>query len=174
MSNTSEINIALITSEDAVALNHIMVSNKTYFERYMPQTVAKNLTLKGSHHFIANISEDARVKKQLLYTIKEQDELIGLVYIKELDWEKKQGEFAYCLAENFSGKGVISSAIKKLTAIAFEDLNLQNLIIIAHKENIGSIKVAEKCGFQHTKTLKNEFTPAGENPLDMELYELKR
>ena len=29
-------------------------------------------------------------------------ELAGLIYIKELDWTIKQGEFAYCLGSNFS------------------------------------------------------------------------
>lgn len=174
MFNPSEITIALITSGDATALNSLMVSNKTYFERYMPQTVSSNLTLEGSKRFIESISEDAIRKKQFLYAISYKAELVGLVYLKELDWENKQGEFAYCLAENFSGKGIISTAVKQLTSIAFNTLKLENLIIIAHKSNLGSIKVAKKCGFKHTKTLENEFTPTGENPLDMELYELRK
>ena len=45
--------------------------------------------------------------------------------------------------------------------------------IIAHKTNIGSCKVAEKCGFEWKKTLLNEYTPPNESPLDMELYELE-
>ncbi|WP_432412197.1 GNAT family N-acetyltransferase [Rasiella sp. SM2506] len=174
MSNSSEINIALITSENAAALHRLMVSNKVYFIRYMPKTVSSNVTLEGSARFIKNISEEALLKKQFLYTITYQAELVGLVYLKELDWENKQGEFAYCLAENFSGKGITSTAVKQLISIAFNELKLENLIIIVHKSNMGSIKVAEKCGFKHTKTLKNEFTPTGENPLDMELYELRK
>jgi len=174
MLKNSEINMALITLEDAKALNRLIISNIAYFQRYFPLTVASNLTLKDSIHFIETISEDIIQKKQLLYTIKIRSELIGLVYLKELDWETKQGEFAYCLAENFNGQGIISNAVKHLSFVAFNNLKLETLIIIAHKTNSGSIKVAEKCGFTHIKTLKKEFTPTGENPLDMELYELKK
>lgn len=55
---------------------------------------------------------------------------------------------------------------------AFDNLNLKTLQIIAHKTNLGSVKVAEKNGFIWKKTLLNEFTPTNEVPLDMELYEL--
>ena len=51
-------------------------------------------------------------------------------------------------------------------------LQLNTLQIIVHKDNIGSVKVAKNTNFKWIKTLKNEFTPNGEKPLDMELYEL--
>ena len=174
MSKVSEINIALITQDDVLPLNRLMVLNKDYFQRYLPKTIAANRTLGDSIRFIESIIEDYELKNQFLYTIKFRAELVGLIYLKELDWEKKQGEFAYCLAEDFIGKGIISSAVKQLSTIAFNELSLENLIIITHKTNVGSTKVAEKCGFQHTKTLTNEFTPTGESPLDMELYELRK
>ena len=49
---------------------------------------------------------------------------------------------------------------------------MKTLQIIAHKTNIGSIKVAENNGFIWQRTLQNEFTPTDGEPLDMELYEL--
>lgn len=174
MLDTSEFFISLIVPEDAPGLYSLMASNNAYFQLYFPGTVGANTSLPHSTIFIAKILKDTALKKQYLFTIKSKDELIGLVYIKELDWEKKQGEFAYCIAENFSKKGIISKAIKHITTIAFTELNIENLIIIAHKTNIASIKVAEKCGFTHTKTLKNEFTPTGGKPVDMELYELRK
>ncbi len=55
---------------------------------------------------------------------------------------------------------------------AFETLGLETLQIITHKGNMSSIKVALNNNFEWQKTLENEFTTAGETPLDMELYEL--
>jgi ribosomal-protein-alanine N-acetyltransferase len=43
---------------------------------------------------------------------------------------------------------------------------------MAHKTNLGSIKVALNNGFVWQRTSLNEFTPVNESPLDMELYEL--
>ncbi len=98
--------------------------------------------------------------------------VVGLVYIKELDWDKKQGEFAYCLAGEYESKGLMSIAVKELSAHAFDNLRLEILQIIVHKSNIGSIRVAEKCNFIWQKTLLKGYTPPNEAPLDMELYEL--
>ena len=64
----------------------------------------------------------------------------------------------------------MSKAIDKLSTYAFETLGLERLQIIAHKDNIPSVKVALNNNFEWQKTLKNEFTPTGEQPLDMELY----
>lgn len=55
---------------------------------------------------------------------------------------------------------------------AFKSLGLKTLRIVTHKSNIPSVRVAEKCVYKWIKTLKNEFTPVGEQPIDMELYEL--
>ena len=95
-----------------------------------------------------------------------------VVYIKEVDWIKKQGEFAYAIDYNVEGKGLTTEAIKRLSEYAFESLGLETLQIIVHKSNIGSLKIAKNNNFTWIKTLNSEFTPHGEEPLNMELYEL--
>jgi ribosomal-protein-alanine N-acetyltransferase len=174
MSEKENLSMTLISIEDAESLSNLIVSNQGYFNRYLPKTVAANLTIADSTHFIQKISEDSAAQKQFLYTIKNSTEIIGLVYLKNLNWETKQGEFAYALSQKHTDKGMISQAVKQLTAIAFKNLGLESLIIITHKTNTASIKVAEKCGFKYSATLKNEFTPANEEPLDMELYKLRK
>lgn len=168
------LHMALISTEDAESLHHLMVSNKAYFNRYLPKTVAANLTLEKSKVFIQKISEEIKTNKQFLYTLKLSNQVVGLVYLKNLDWNIKQGELAYGLAQRYTKNGFMSQSVKKIITIAFEKLELESLIIITHKTNIGSIRVARKCGFLHNTTLKNKFTPPGEQPLDMELYELRK
>lgn len=51
-------------------------------------------------------------------------------------------------------------------------MGIETLQIIAHKTNVASVKVAEKNNFKWVKTLKEEYTPQGEKPLNMELFEL--
>ena len=97
---------------------------------------------------------------------------MGLIYIKKLNWTKKEGEFAYCIGYEYEGKGITTKAIKILSNHAFDTLNLKTLQIIVHPSNKPSIKVAENCNFTWIKTLEKEHTPPGEKPLDMELYEL--
>ena len=61
--------------------------------------------------------------------------------------------------------------VKVILIFAYNELDLKTLQIIAHKTNVGSIKVAENNGFLWQRTLIDEFTPTNELPLNMELYE---
>ena len=98
--------------------------------------------------------------------------IVGLIIIKNIDWINRVGELAYCIGGNLVGKRLTTKAVQVISNYAFEELNLKTLQIIAHKTNLGSVKVALNNGFIWQKILKNEFTPINETPLDMELYEL--
>ncbi|MDO5978747.1 GNAT family N-acetyltransferase [Flavivirga spongiicola] len=167
-------NIAPIEIQDAWSLCNFIVANEDRLKRYFPKTLEQNLTPDLSKFFVQKKVKQFSLKEELLFTIKknESGELVGLVYLKELDWDKKQGEFAYCIGYPFERKGIITKSINTLSEYAFTNLGLETLQIIAHKDNIASVKVAEKCNFIWKRTLNNEFTPSGEKPLNMELYEL--
>nr|WP_321221208.1 GNAT family protein [uncultured Psychroserpens sp.] len=166
--------ISPIHEVDAWKICDLMVANADRFKRYFPGTLAENLNPTLSQLFVEKKIKAFNAKQEFLFTLKlaETRELAGLIYIKEVDLARKQGEFAYCIGYTFEGKGLTSKAIKKLSQYAFETLGIDTLQIIAHKDNIPSNKVALNCGFKWQKTLENEFTPIGEAPLDMELFEL--
>ena len=163
-----------IQEKDSWKLCDLMVANKNRFKRFFPGTLAQNLTPELSINFVKKKIAAYYAKKEFLFTIKEKstNSLIGLIYIKELYWEKKQGEFAYCIDSGHKGKGLISKAVKELASFAFLQLNLEILQIIVHKDNIANVKIAEHCDFIWKETLLNGFTPPNEPALDMELYEL--
>jgi ribosomal-protein-alanine N-acetyltransferase len=166
--------IAPIKLKDSWNICNFIVANEDRLKRYFPKTLEQNLTPDLSKFFVEKKVNQFELKEEFLFTIKEQEtnHLVGLVYLKKVDWIKKQGEFAYCIGYPFEGKGITTNAIKVLSDYSFENIGLKTLQIIVHKSNIASLKVAENCNFMQIKTLKNEHTPPGERPLDMELYEL--
>ncbi len=163
-----------IQLNDAWNICNFVIANEDRLKRYFPDTLEQNSTPDLSKYFVGNKVKEFRLNEEYLFILKVKAsyEFVGLVYIKDLDWDKNQGEFAYCIGYPFEGKGIMQKVIKALSIYAFEHLNLQSLQIITHKSNIGSVMIAEKCNFKWQKTLENEFTPRGEQPLDMELYEL--
>ena len=170
----SSYNIDVIQDQDAWKLCDFMVANEDRLKRYFPKTLAQNLTPTLSKHFCEKKVRQFQDKEEFLFLIKEKgsEALVGLVYIKDLDWEKGQGEFAYCIGYPFEGKSITTYAVKLLSEYAFNHLDIKTLQIIVFKENIASVKVATNNGFTWKKILKNEYTPPNEEPLDMELYEL--
>ena len=136
--------IEKITKNDALDIHQLMVSNAERFKRYFPKTLEANLTLASAQVFATQKVKEFDSNEEFLFTIKEDDAVVGLVYIKELDWKKKQGEFAYCLDKNCESNGIMTEAVKRLSVYAFNKLALETLQIIVHISNIASIKVAEK------------------------------
>lgn len=167
--------IDFLKPEEAKSLSKMMLSNQDNFKRYFPITLAKNKSLEDSLNFIEEKNIQNQDKTEFTFGIKDKltSEIAGLIIIKEINWETKQGEFAYCISAEFENKGLMSKAIALTSKYGFEVLGFEKFQIIAHKTNIGSCKVAENCKFKWIKTLLNEYTPPNENPLDMELYELE-
>jgi len=161
---------------DAWKVCDLCVANADRLKRYFPKTLEQNLNPTLSQLFVEKMVKQFEDKETFLFTLKHSEtrELAGLIYIKELDWKIKQGEFAYCIGYPFEGQDLTSKAVNELSYYAFRNLGLETLQIIAHKDNLPSVKVALKNNFKWIKTLVNEFTPNGEAPLDMELYELYR
>jgi len=174
MISLDRIYIEPIRTEEFWNVCNFAVANEHRMKRYFPLTLKQNLTPELSKRFTTLKSKEFANNEEYLFTAKPKNDrsVIALVYIKELDWDKKQGEFAYCVDYNWEGKGVTTEIVKTLSDYAFKELGLEVLQIIVHKDNTGSVRVAEKCHFVWQKTLKNEYTPPGKSPLDMELYEL--
>lgn len=167
--------IEAISENDAWKLCDFVVANSDRLKRFFPKTLEQNLTPDLSKNFTEKKVKQFRAQEEFLFKLieKEQRTIAGLVFIKELDWQKKQAELAYCLGYQYEGKGWTTQNIKAISDYAIYELGLKILRIIVHKSNIGSIRVAEKCGYIWKELLIAEHTPSNAAPLDMELYELK-
>jgi len=162
-----------LNSTDANQLYKFISDNSEHLKYYFPKTLSDNETFEKSIEYIKVKNKEIAERTNFTYAIRNNDiQIVGLIIIKKIDWDKKQGEFAYCIGSQFEGKGVASFAVAEMTKFAFEELQLKTLQIISHKMNLGSVKVAVNNGFVWQRTLINEFTPTNETPLDMELYEL--
>jgi len=161
---------------DAASLCNLMVSNSERFKIYLPSTLSQNLIIENSVVYIHRKNEEHQNESQYTFAIKEKESnaVAGLVILKNIDREKHQAEFAYCIGSFFGGKRLTSKSVLKVVKFATEKLGVNMFQIITHKTNIGSVKVAEKCGFSWKKTLLNEFKPKDRVSMDMELYVLEK
>jgi len=170
----SDFEISAVHEGDAWKICDFCVANSDRLKRFFPLTLQQNLNPTLSQLFVDKKVKQFRNNEEFLFTLKHSvsRKLTGLIYIKELNWDTKQGEYAYCVDYNLKGKGLMSEAIAELNKYAFNTLGLKTLQIITHKDNIASANVAINNNFVWQKTLINEYTPPGEQPLNMELYEL--
>ena len=159
---------------DAESLCSVMTSNSEQFQKFFPKTLSQNLTVVGSKAYILQKAIENKNKIEYTFAIKDSltQNVAGIIILKDLDMTQQVGELAYAMDKGFGGKGWMSLAVKELSKYAFRELGLKTLKIITHHTNLGSCKIATKNGYVWQRTLKNEHTPVGGAPLDMELYEL--
>lgn len=175
MITSDSFHIITLQADDAKSLSEMMLLNFDHFKRYFPITLSKNQSVDDSLKYIEEKRKENALKTEFTFGIKavSNSKIAGLIIIKEINWDTQQGEFAYCISSEYENKGWMSKAIALTTKYGFKVLRFNKFQIITHKTNIGSCKVAEKCGFKWKTTLLNEYTPPNETPLDMELYELE-
>lgn len=175
ISSLEHIYIEPIHEKYAWRLCDFCTTNQDRLKRFFPKTLEQNLTPELSNYFVETKVKQFSAREEFLFVLKEKEHhtVVGMVYVKEVGWEKKEAELAYAIGYQEEGKGTMTEAVQKISDWALNDLKLKTLKIITHKSNLGSVRVAEKCGYIWKNVLKAEHTPPGELPLDMELYELK-
>lgn len=166
--------LAPIHEKDAWRLCNFVVSNESRLKTYFPKTLEQNLTPTLAEIFVAKKVKQFHTNEEYLFVIKENENrtIIGLVYLKELQKKKGQGELAYCIGYQYENKGIISAFLKRIISWSLTEIGLDTLQIMVHKSNVASIKVALKNNFHFVKQiLKAHQLPNGEL-VTMQLYEL--
>lgn len=166
--------IDALNALDEADLFQFINSNSDHLKYYFPKTLSDNSTLEKTKEYIVLKEKEISEKRNYVFIVRElkSDKIAGLIIIKKINWLTKQAELAYCVGSEFQGKRITTFAVAEIIKFCFDDLDIKIIQIIARKTNLGSIKVAINNGFIWQRTLKNEFTPINELPLDMELYEL--
>lgn len=168
--------IAPIQENDAWRLCDFMVANSERFKNDFPGTLKQNLNPTLSTLFVQEKTKQYKTGEEFLFTIKEEEHrtIIGLIYLKELQKKQGQGELAYCIGYEYEGKGLTTLFLHQIIPWAFEDIGLDTLQIIAHKDNKGSTRIAEKLGFAWKASLPDAHTRLNGKVVTMELYEKYR
>ncbi|MFT5736346.1 MAG: ribosomal-protein-alanine N-acetyltransferase [Maribacter sp.] len=171
--NLKVFEIAPIHQKDAWQLCHFMVANSERFKNDFPGTLKQNLNPSLSELFVQQKTKQFASGEEYLFTIKEAEHstIVGLIYVKELHKKEGQAELAYCIGYAHEGKGHTTYFLTQIIPWAFEHLGLNTLQIIAHKNNSGSTRIAEKLGFTRQTTLKNQHKHYDGTVVNMELYE---
>ncbi len=80
---------------------------------------------------------------------------VGVIALKDINWESGVCELGYLIAEPFQGRGIASQAVALITAKAFEN-GIKKVKATTYVNNVASFKVLQKNGFILEGTLKNE------------------
>ena len=94
--------------------------------------------------------------------VDDNDEYLGTVSMKELDFGNKKCEFAISLRKMAQGQGVGSWCLKEVLRIAFEEHDFNKVYLNVLADNINAIRLYEKSGFVYEGEFREELFLRGE------------
>jgi RimJ/RimL family protein N-acetyltransferase len=90
----------------------------------------------------------------LMMLERSSGELIGSISLFRTDWEARSSEVGYGVRPDQRGRGYASEAVAALARWALSRGGMQRIQLCAVTDNLPSLRVAEKAGFQREGTLR--------------------
>ncbi len=149
--------IKLIEENEHETLHQLVSQNQANLIRYFPITVENNKTIEATKAYLKALMERITNKEMYPFGIYDKAILIGILYVKAIEWKIAKCELGYFLHQAYKGKGITSKAVEEGIKFCFEKLNMNKIYLRIDPVNIASIKIAEKNNFTLEGTLRQEF-----------------
>lgn len=110
--------------------------------------------IESEKAFLQNNAQQRKSNFAYNYAILYNGKLVGGCGIKINQHRKYIGEMGYFLDEVYWGKGIVTKAVRLLEKIGFQKLDLKRIEIVMNPDNVGSERVAVKCGYKKEGTMR--------------------
>ena len=107
----------------------------------------ENYSLDRAREFAKFSLKQFDDREMIALRIVYRGETAGGIGLNKFDWHSKTTEIGYWLAEKYTGKGLVTKSCRKLIDYAFNELELNRVVIKCIKENIKSRAVPERLNF---------------------------
>ena len=130
--------------EDVEAIFSTIDAEREYLADWLP-FVELTQDISYTRTFVENYLESEI--KDLTCGIFYQQQFVGLVSLKDTDFDNMKTDIGYWLSESFQHKGIITRSCKKFIEYTFDELKMNRIQLKVATGNIKSQAVAERIGF---------------------------
>ncbi|MDE6846409.1 MAG: GNAT family N-acetyltransferase [Lachnospiraceae bacterium] len=124
----------------------------------------------GADYISAMLSADEN--ETFAFAITIDDKVIGSIGVfRQENIHRQTAELGYYIAEEYWGRGIMTEAVKQISAYVFGNSDIIRIYAEPFAYNTASCKVLEKAGFQYEGTLRNNAVKNG-RVIDMKMYAL--
>lgn len=165
----SEIQLRRLQLSDADDIFKIIDSQRKYLGKWLP-FVDKTEDVSSIKEFISYVRSKPEERSEFAYSIRKNDELVGLIDIKTTDLLSKKTEIGYWLSEDFQRQGIMTRSVQRICEYAFNDLNLNRVQIKCATGNMASKNIAKKLGFKLEGIERDGELLSNNEYVDLEIY----
>ena len=122
---------------------------------------ASSVSEESCRKFIGSANNDENCRHYAI--VNESDEYLGTISLKDIDYTKKQAEYAISTRSCAHGTGASTVATKEIFRIAFEELGLEKVYLNVLVGNLRANGFYRKIGFVFDKIEKNALNIKGVN-----------
>jgi RimJ/RimL family protein N-acetyltransferase len=97
-----------------------------------------------------------RTKLPMLLFLKGSNTLVGSSGLHNMDWAVPKCEIGYWGRAGFGRQGLITEAVKGITAFAFAQLGMRRIEALPDEANLPSCRVCERAGYVLEGSLRHE------------------
>jgi ribosomal-protein-alanine N-acetyltransferase len=145
-----------LTLEDAGELSALLVENREFLAPFEPVRDERFFTVGGQRERIENDRSQS-------FAILAGDRIAGTVTLSNIDYGPFQSaNLGYWVAEQFSGRGLATSAVAEAIELAFSEFGLHRLEAATLVDNLSSQRVLQKNNFEPIGLARRYLQIAGE------------
>jgi ribosomal-protein-serine acetyltransferase len=100
-----------IQLDDAEALFQTIEANRAYLDKWLT-FIAHTHSKNDSTLFIQSVVNNPQLAKEPVFTIRDQDKIIGLIGFKGTDVNNVKSEIGYWIAAQYQKKGIVRIQLK--------------------------------------------------------------
>lgn len=129
---------------------------------------SKEITLKFINNWISKYEKGGL---EWGIELKENHQVIGVISADK-SYKYKCVEIGYSISSKYWNKGLMTEALNKVVNYLLDECDFNIVEAIIPSNNIGSIKVAKKCGLTLEATLKDRYKDKDDNIQDLCIYSI--
>jgi len=163
------VQLAATTAADAVEAFEIVDAERHRLREWLPW-VDDTVDVETERAFLTSIEQVNAVGTGLHATIRCDGELAGLVGVR-LDGLHACAEVGYWLGERWVGRGVMTRAVAAMIDLAFGELGIHRVELLAATENVRSRAIAERLGMTF-EGIRREAEELARGFVDLAMYSI--
>ncbi|HJV76831.1 MAG TPA: GNAT family protein [Paludibacter sp.] len=141
----ANIRLKEIELEDTEVIFNTIINERDYLGEWLP-FVELTRDISFTRCFVEGyLNSD---KKNLTCAIFYQNQFVGIIGLKDTDFNNKKTEIGYWLSEPYQHKGIITNSCKSLINFIFDKMNINRVQIKVAEGNMKSQRIPKRLGFK--------------------------
>ena len=164
--------ITLLKSSESKAFFKLIDENRPRLEDFFAGTVSKCKTLADTINYCKaiQIRIDEKSYFPFMITDTNTNHFVGLVDVKNIDWNVPKAELGSFIDKAYEGKGIVTKAAGLVVNHLVDTYKFKKLLCRANSRNLGSISVILKNGFELEGTRRNDYRTTKGEIVDLNYY----